>query len=93
MSFVKDELGQVVPAISKNLFLKKDQKNLNNMKSLYPSSRAMKGREASDERAEEPVEERELSVQRDCLRQELDQVLKGIREAEGGKKKDDGQLK
>ena len=72
MTFVKDELGQMVAAISKNLFLKKDQKNLNKMKSLNHCPRATKGREASDERAEEPVEERELSVQRDCLRQEVD---------------------
>ena len=54
------------------------------MKSLLPSFRALKEREASeainDEKEEENVDEREHSVQRDYLKQELDQVLKGIRE-------------
>ena len=75
MSFVKDELGQLVPTISKNLFLKNDQKHLNKMISLFPS---FKAREPEDEKSEENLE-REHSVQRDCLKQELDTVLKGIR--------------
>ena len=59
------------------------------MKSLLPSFRALKEREISDEGKvdneeenveEESVDEREHSVQRDHLKQELDQVLKGIRE-------------
>ena len=72
---MKEEMEQVVPAISKNLFLKNDRKHLNKMKSLLPS---FKAREPEDEKSEEHVE-REHSVQRDCLKQELDKVLRGIR--------------
>ena len=54
------------------------------MRSLLPSFRALKERQTSDEGKEdieeESVDERVHSVQRDCLKQELDQVLKGIRE-------------
>ena len=72
----------MAPTISQNPFLKNDQKRLSKMKSLLPSFRALKDREASDERKEEEemVDEREHSVQRDYLKQELDLVLKGIRE-------------
>ena len=73
---MKEEMEQVVPAISKNPFLKNDQKHLGKMKSLLP---LFKAREPKDEKLEEHVEEREHSVQRDCLKQELDKVLKGIR--------------
>ena len=54
------------------------------MKSLLPSFRALKERQTSDEGKEdievESVDERKHSVQRDYLKLELDQVLKGIRE-------------
>ena len=79
-----EELEQVVPTISQNPFLKNDQKRLSKMKSLLPAFRALKERETTGEGKEdieeESVDEREHSVQRDYLKQELDQVLKGIRE-------------
>ena len=83
-----EELHLVAPTISQNPFLKNDQKRLSKMKSLLPSFRALKDREAFDARKEEKdeeemVEEREHSVQRDYLKQELDLVLKGIREMGG----------
>ena len=95
MSLMREELEQVAPTISQNPFLKNDQKRLSKMKSLLPSFRALKDREASDERKEEEemVDEREHSVQRDYLKQELDLVLKGIREMgdEGVEGKDGGE--
>ena len=75
---MRAELEQVVPTISQNPFLKNDQKRLGKSKSLLPSSRLLKEQEPLDETNEEIVVEREHSVQRDCLKQELDQVLKGI---------------
>ena len=84
VSLMMEELEQVAPTISQNPFLKNDQKRLSKMKSLLPSFRALKERETYDEGKEdieeESVDEREHSVQRDYLKQELDQVLKGIRE-------------
>ena len=62
MTFVKDELGQMVAAISKNLFLKKDQKNLNKMKSLYPFPEL--------QRADKP----QMKEQSKLLRRERDRV-------------------
>ena len=73
---VREEMEQVVPSISKNPFLRNDQKRLVKMKSL-PT--LFKAREPEDEKSEEHVEEREHFVQRDCLKQELDKVLKGMR--------------
>ena len=80
MSLMRAELEQVVPTISQNPFLKNDQKRLGKSKSLLPSFRLLKEQEPLDETNEEIVVEREHSVQRDCLKQELDQVLKGIKE-------------
>ena len=82
---MKEEMEQVVPTISKNPFLRNDQKRLGKIKSLLP---LFKAREPKDEKTEEHVEEREHSVQRDCLKQELDKVLRGIRGIV-----DDGQIK
>jgi len=88
MSILREELEQVAPTISLNPFLKNDQKRLSKMKSLLPSFRALKEREASDEsEVEEVLNEREHSLQRDYLKQELDQVLKGIKKM--GSEEDD----
>ena len=80
VSLMMEELEQVVPTISQNPFLKNDQKRLSKMKSLLPSFRALKERETTcegkEDIEEESVDEREHSIQRDCLKQELDQVLK-----------------
>ena len=70
MSLMRAELEQVVPIISHNPFLKNDQKRLGKSNSMIPLY----------EKREEIVIEREHSVQRDCLKQELDQVIKGIKE-------------
>ena len=80
MSLMRAELEQVVPTISQNPFLKNDQKRLGKSNSLIPSFRALKEKEPLDESKEEIVIEREHSVQRDCLKQELHQVIKGIKE-------------
>ena len=80
MSLMRAELEQVVPTISQNPFLKNDQKRLGKSISLIPSFRALKEQEPLDESKEEIVIEREHYVQRDCLKQELDEVLKGIKE-------------
>jgi len=89
VSILREELEQVAPIISQNPFLKNDQKRLSKMKSLLPSFRALKEREASDGREEEDdVDEKEHSLQRDYLKQELDQVLKGIRKM--GSEEDEG---
>ena len=80
MSLMRAELEQVVPTISQNPFLKNDQKRLGKSKSLLPSFILLKEQEPLDKTKEEILVEREHSVQRDCLKQELDQVLKGIKE-------------
>ena len=65
---MKEEMEQVVPTISKNPFMRNDQKRLGKMKSLLP---LFKAREPEDEKSEEHVEEREHSAQRDCLKKSL----------------------
>ena len=78
VALIREELDQVAPTISQNPFLKNDKKRLNKLKSFLPS----KDRELSDARkdqADEIVDDREHSVQRSHLKQELDLVLEGIR--------------
>ena len=72
--------------ISQNPFLKNDKKGLGRVQSFLPSFRVRKERELVGERWEEKekkelkiVDEEKQSKQRDCLKHELDQVLKGIR--------------
>ena len=48
-----EELEQVAPTISKNPFLKNDQKRLSKMKSLLPAFRALKERETTVEGKED----------------------------------------
>ena len=81
MALMREELEQVVPTISQNPFLKNDQKRLGKLKSVLPSS-CVKEQESSDETKERIVVEREHSAQRDILKQELDHVLKGIKDTE-----------
>ena len=71
----------MTPTISQNPFLKNDKKRLNKMKSFISNFGSSDAREQSNERKEngdKVVDDREHSLQRSHLKQELDLVLKGI---------------
>ena len=83
MSLIREELDQVTPTISQNPFLKNDKKRLNKMKSCVSNFGSADAREQSNQRkdkADKIEDDKVNSVQRSHLKQELDLVLKGIRD-------------